>query len=194
MTNEGDIMEKFDGAMIKKRKPLITMVNYGEINPNLSEHLKDSLYQFLQSIGDDLEYTPEINVIHMPNPQIQEKGKEEEVFYRELDKISGKIIVGVTEIGVYDNYISRNIFGFGRVGTGLLSSYRFRKSSPKKMKERLGKEIIKIFSLAADVGHCKNENCIVSYHRQIQDLDSNHGVCKECTEKLIKNINQYMGV
>lgn len=187
-------MEKFDGALIKKRKPLVTLVTYGKINQDLSNHLYESLYKFLQSIDDDLEYTPEISVIQMPNPRIEEQGKEEEVFLKELDKITGKIVVGVTEIGIYDRGISRNIFGFGKAGAGLLSSYRFRESSPKKMKERLGKEIIKVFSLATDVWHCRNENCIVSYHRQIQDLDRNHGVCKECTEKLIKNINQHMAV
>lgn len=185
-------MDKLDGALIKKRKPLVTMVTYGKINQDLSNHLFESLHKFLQSIDDDLEFSPEISVLPMPNPQINKHGNEEDVFLKELDKINGKIVVGVTEIGIYDKNISRNIFGFGRAGTGLLSSYRFRKSPPKKMKERLGKEIIKIFSLATDVWHCRNENCIVSYHREIQNLDRNHGVCKECTEKLIRNINQHM--
>jgi predicted Zn-dependent protease len=187
-------MQRLDGALIKKRKPLITMVTYGKINQDLSNHLYESLYKFLQSIDDELECTPEINLIQMPNPRIEEHGKEEEVFLKELDKITGKIVVGVTEIGIYDMVVSRNIFGFGKPGAGLLSSYRFRESSPKKMKERLGKEIIKVFGLAVDVWHCRNENCILSYHRHVQDLDRNHGVCKICTQRFIENINQYMEV
>jgi len=185
-------MEKLDGALVKMRKPLITLVIYGQINHDLSNYLKESLYNFLRSMDDDLKYTPEISVVKKPNPKLEKKGKEEEVFLRDLDSVSGKIVVGVTGKGIYDNYISRNIFGFGRGGNGLLSSHRFRKSTQRKMRERLGKEIIKIFGLAADVRHCFHGNCILSYHRRVKDLDRNHRVCENCTKKLIQNINQYM--
>lgn len=191
MMKEIVIMDKHCGVLIKGRKSLITLVNWGDVDSDLFNHILRSLQEFLHSLSADLEYKPEINIVQKPLPEIMGLGREEEVFSRELRYVGGKIVLGITDNGIYEG--SRNIFGFGWSGIGLLSTYRFRKTPYGKMKERLGKEIIKIFGLAIDVWHCNQENCILSYHRHIEDLDYNHQVCEECRKQFIKNINQYMG-
>jgi predicted Zn-dependent protease len=181
-----------DGVYVKEDKPSMTLVNFGEVSQTRFELINNSLIKFLSSL--ELNTTPEIRIISKRNPFIKFKEDSEPAFSNEIDNISGNIVIGVTDHGIYDRAIDKYIFGFGRYRSGILSTYRFRNTinSPQKIRERLSKEIIKILALSTGVAHCSSSTCIITYHRSVTDLDTNTWVCDECRDNMKRVINDLL--
>ena len=180
-----------DGIFIRGDRPLVTLVNFGEVSNYLFEAVNNSFYHFFTSIQNELDTIPEICRISIADPIIIEKGDEETAFFSELKTIPGRIVVGVTNKGIYNQSLNRYIFGFGGSNRAILSTYRFMKSNKNfiRIRERLAKEVIKILSIATGVPHCLNPKCILVYHHSISDLDINRGLCDDCRNNMIKGIN-----
>lgn len=183
---------KVDGVYIKEKKPVVTLVNFGDVPPTLFKEIDHSLKWFFRSHQNELDLFPDINLVNRANPLINHREESESKFKYELRLIPGKIVVGVTNKGIYDT--DRYIFGFGWYNKGLLSIYRFINTNkrPQKIRERLAKEIIKILALAIGIPHCQNKQCILTYHYSVVDLDRNTGICDNCREQMIEHINQIL--
>lgn len=188
-------MSEGDGLMVESVRPSVTLVKFGNVSSKLFDHIDISLNHFIYSFGEELERFTTIIQITRPNPKINLHGEEERIFTSQLNKIPGKIVLGVTDMGIYHRPIDRNLFGFGGSGKGLLSTYRFvhTSKSAHRINERLAKEILKILALSSGLPHCSNPNCILSYHRSVVDLDNNHKVCESCKSSLIQSINYLTG-
>ncbi|MFW6173033.1 MAG: hypothetical protein ACOC5T_04750 [Elusimicrobiota bacterium] len=186
---------RFDGSIGEDSRKNLKLVVFGRIEDNISYNLQKSLKSFFISIKEDLGFLPSINLIKRPEPEISNLQNSGVMLNGELSKIHGKIVLGVTDLGIYDDFVQRNIFGYGGNGTGLLSTYRFRQREDgmEKLKERLCKEIIKILGLACGIS-CNEKYCILTYHRFVVDLDVNNDVCPNCREKMIREIKYYMEV
>jgi predicted Zn-dependent protease len=180
-----------DGIYIKGDRPLVMLVNFGEVSNYLFEAINSSFYHFFTSIQNELDTIPEVCRISIADPIIREKGDEETAFFSELNIIPGRIVVGVTNKGIYDRSLDRYIFGFGGSCAAILSTYRFMKTNKNfiRIRKRLAKEVIKILSIATGVPHCANPNCILSYHQSVSDLDINRGLCDDCRKNMIDAIN-----
>lgn len=183
---------KLDGAYIKDNKPAVNLVRFGDVSPNLLNAIELSFKGFFNSLQDELDVKPEINCFNRVDPIIKTDDEARLIFEKDLRLVPGKIVVGVTNQGIYD--IDRYIFGLGWYGRGILSTHRFIKTNkrPQKIRERLAKEVIKILSLAIGTHHCSTQNCIITYHFSVTDLDTNTGVCDNCRENMIKNINRML--
>jgi predicted Zn-dependent protease len=177
-----------DGVCIEEIKPSITLVRFGNLSEQLFQEINSSLLRFISSLGLETD----IRTLTRNEPEIKTKGEARSVFSRELNNTPGSIVIGVTNQGVYD--VDKYIFGFGGYRSGILSTYRFRKTvnSPQKIQERLAKEVIKILALATGVPHCSSSRCVITYHRSVTDLDTNTSVCDNCRDKIKMAINDLL--
>lgn len=184
----------YDGGLKETQKKSITLVAYGNLDKNLFYHLRKSLLEFLGSIENDLGFKVTLESVSRINPEIHSKGTEIDIFVDEMSKIPGNIVIGITSIGLYSLSAypkPRNIFGSGLgEGRGILSNWRF-KNKPN-INERMGKEIIKVLGLSCGIYNCRDQNCILTYHRHVEDLDNNEGVCENCKKNLVEVIKFMM--
>jgi predicted Zn-dependent protease len=183
-----------DGLAIEARHDPIMFVIMGDVDRDVSYSVLRSLRQFLRSCEQDLEYVPPVKVIRRPGPRIDNELDSEDILMRDIKSVPGKIVLGLTEAGLYDRGMARYIFGNGSGSTAVMSTRRFRMvpGGKERMKERLGKEIIKVLSLALYTGSCARQDCILVYHRHVEDLDVNVDVCPDCRLSLVRGIRSCM--
>jgi len=160
---------------------------FGTIEHDLGQALKGSIQGFINSLGDEIVKKPHVSLKTSPVPAEIDKKCPGFSFLRRLDQLPGEIILGVTDLGLYDRACSRNIFGYGNGGRGIMSTYRFRTETSDKsvLSQRLSKEIIKILGLACDIHRCNDPDCVLVYHRNVGDLDRNRSVCSHCRRRFI---------
>lgn len=187
-------MESYDGGLKETKKLILTLVTFGSLDKTLFYNIRKSLQKFLGSIEEDLGFKVIIDVVSRMNPEIYDRGTEIVTFGHEMNKIPGKIVIGVTKTALYDlgaYPVPRNIFGSGYGdGKGILSTWRFE--NKPYVNERMGKEIIKILGLSCGIYNCKDQNCILTNHRHVEDLDNNEGVCENCRKNLVEVIKFMM--
>ena len=133
---------------------------------------------------------PPVKVIRRPGPRIADELDSENILMRDIKKVPGKIVLGLTEAGLYDRGKGEYIFGNGSGSTAVMSTRCFRMvpGGKERIKERLGKEIIKVLSLALYTGSCARHDCILMYHCQVEELDANVDVCPDCRRSLAQGI------
>lgn len=160
---------------------------FGDLEYDLEAALLRSLRGFFPTLGPEPALIPSIRIVHRPLPAGIPDVNQQEVFFREMDTIPGNVILGVTKTGFYDPPMARFIFGNGRDAMGALSDYRFRTESASRglYLERMGKEIIKILGMASGLSSCRDHDCIMVYHRTMEDVDQNRNVCSGCRGKFV---------
>jgi predicted Zn-dependent protease len=120
-------------------------------------------------------------------------------FFDILRTMNGEVNFGITEVGVtYNGEKDPPRFGIGYNGVAIESTYRFRnkicefqKYDFEKFKWRVGKESIKIVSLAYGMKNCKKSYCLLKYHHDVPSLDKGPSVCEECKIKFAEIVKQY---
>jgi predicted Zn-dependent protease len=191
-----DIMKRgYDGFQHRSKRPGISIVFFGRIDRDLEDTLIHSLSQFSGSFGELLSVQPEFSCFHLPNPHKLPNANQETVFFPLLEQVKGNIVIGVTGSGFYDPSLHRYVFSYGSWnGRGLLSTYRFRTEIPNRglFLDRLSKQIIKTLAMACGLGSCSNPECVVSYHRWVEDLDRNRYVCDACRSALIRSFSIFL--
>jgi predicted Zn-dependent protease len=192
------MISRYDGGEypIKKRSRII-LVFFGDTNPDLEEVLENSLKQFIDSIQEDLPVIPRILYRNEPLPRNIPPHNQHRVFFSALQKINGNIVLGITGSELFDPLLSRHVFCYGQVdGRGILSTYRFRKETndSRLLLERLGKQIIRVFAMACTVDSCFDSECVISYHRQVEDLDRNWYICEPCRKDFIRNLAFFLNI
>lgn len=162
---------------------------FGDIDNQLMQYLQKSLAQFFGSLKN-LNNSMTISTKRMNEPNRISRGNESNVFFKLLDEIPANMVLAVTHQALYDEYLGRNIFGYGFNGLGILSTKRFYNAglSGQKLQELLGKETLKILGLMCGINHCYNYDCIMVKHRYVRDLETNGDVCPSCREKIEKKL------
>lgn len=174
-------MSKRDGVETIDKKPTVVLVIFGDIDDDIAYYILKYLKNFVLSFEAELEFTPSFPLLYKSDPRIDSLEEREGIFANELDSIEGDIVLGVTNVGIWSvSPHPRFIFGFGSDAQGLISLCRFRKETENKnlMKERIGKEVIKILARACHVGDCHEKDCILIYHWNVEDFDQNRYVCQ----------------
>jgi len=159
---------------------------FGRIDPDLGESLVNSVQDFIDSFGDEIGKKPFVSLRNAPLPREIQGNKPQFVFLRKLEELGGAISLGVTDLGLYDAGVSRNVFGYGSDGIAILSTFRFKRETADKrhFHQRLGKEIVKLLAMACDLPRCQDPACVVVYHRTMEDVDRNRYVCDTCRTKI----------
>ncbi len=192
------MMYKFDGGLYpKERTPRILLVFFGDIDPFIEEVLTRSLTQFISSILADLAEVPDFFCRYEPVPKFIPRYNQHRVFFSALQKINGNIVIGVTDSEFYSPVLSRYVLCYGQVdGRGMLSTYLFRKGThnPLLFRERLSKQILRVFAMACTLDSCLDSECIISDHRRVEDLDRTRYVCQPCREDFVRNLAFFLGV
>jgi predicted Zn-dependent protease len=167
---------------------------FGDIGADLEGAFLRSLRGFFASIEQETGIIPSIPLHHYPLPEHIPSTSQEDAFFDAMEHIPGNIILGATDTGFYDPPMGRFIFGTGRRSMGALSTHRFRTETSARSLylERMNKEIIKILGMACGLSSCRNPDCIMEYHRTMQDVDRNRLVCRRCREKFVEAITRIM--
>lgn len=184
-----------DGGDEESDRPVVSLVRFGAVERDLVANLTRSLDGFFHMLGNTDIVQPSIRQFHRRIPPLLPVQNQGDFLLSDLDGISSSIIIGISHIPFYDPLLPRHVFGYGYRGRGVLSTFRFKKESENRIlyHERLNKEVIKILALACDLPRCHDRNCIVVYHRTMEDIDRNTSVCKACREKFLKSLKSYLG-
>ncbi len=188
-------MSKSDGAEKEDNTPKVTLVIFGDIDNDISYFLLKYLKTFVMSFEPELQIVPSFPLIRKSNPHIDTLDGRQKIFSKELDTIDGDIVIGITDIGIWDLFPHpRFIFGFGGNTRGLVSLCRFKKETTNKnlLKERVGKEVLKIFARACHVDDCAERECILIYHWKTEDFDINRHVCEKCRSQFAISLKQIL--
>jgi predicted Zn-dependent protease len=189
-------MRGSEGYQKSSKKPAVTLMCFGRTEHDLRDTLLDSLQAFSDSLQDDFPVRPVYSCRYESDPAVIPPVNQAEAYYPLLERAGGNIVLGVTATGFYDPGLSRFIFGYGSFnGRGLLSTYRFRTETPGRrlFLERMGKQIIKTLSMACNMSNCNDQECVISRHRYVSDLDRNRYVCGPCRDELVRGILFYLG-
>lgn len=181
--------------MVEEKKQIsVTLVPFGQVEDDITYAIMKALKEFFSSIEDELECVPSFNVIRRPDPVFEKLYNRDSILLWELEKVPGKIVLGITDAGIWAYDPPRCIFGTGHSGNGILSTVRFKEKADgrEKLKARLGKEALKVLGMACGMGHCSSDNCLLTYHRHVQDLDRNGCMCNKCLKELTEYIRQYV--
>jgi len=184
-----------DGGFLRKDWPGVSFIVYGRIDSTTTETVREALESYLDSIGDKLTKFPKFMQMDRNIPEIRTSQNQQHYYFDDMRHVEGNVRIGLTEGGLYSPADGRNIFGYGNHdGSGIFSLARFRKECANKrlFYHRIGKQSIKILSLALQVSSCSQLNCIVSYHRHVEDLDRNDSICPKCQKEMIMEINGYL--
>lgn len=185
-------MQESDGIRYTRKHLGITLVCFGRIEHELKDELLQSLSAFFDTLKGDLPVRPVCSCRSEPDPEKIPAQNQETAYFPVLESIGGNIILGVTNTGFYDTTLHRYIFGYGQFnGLGLLSTYRFRNetSNRRQYLERTGKQILKTLAMACSLNSCPDKDCVVSYHRYVNDLDRNRYVCESCRRELVSQLS-----
>jgi len=187
-------MSKRDGGEKKDNKPKISLVVFGDIDDDFSYYILRYLKTFITSFDSELNVIPSFPLIRKPNPPITTLEGRELIFFKEIENIHGDIVLGVTDIGFWGVSPPRFFFGTGGNARGLVSLYRFKNETSNKtlLKERVGKEVIKILGRACHVGDCQEKDCILIYHWKLDDFDMNRHVCENCRKKFAYSLKRIL--
>lgn len=190
-------MQSSDGGFcnITPEKNTVSLVLFGRIEPDLKDTLLQSLETFLHTLRGDLRVRPVVVCRHEEEPGEIPPMHQETAFFSALGRMSGSILLGVTNTGLYNPALSRHLFSYGYAdGRGVLSTYRFRKETTGRMLflKRMEKQLVKTLALACTLDSCTDTGCIVSYHRWAADLDRNRYVCAPCRNELAKNLDFFL--
>lgn len=187
-------MSPHDGGTNDSIRPSINLVRFGNVELNLLESLAQSVENFFRFIGNEEIVQPTVLRSWHPLPKKIPDSYQGSFFLSCLDRIPGNIVIGITNHAFYDPSLLRNVFGCGYGGRGSLSTFRFRRECENRrlLYDRLNKEVIKILALASDMSSCSNNNCILVYHRTMQDLDGNTMVCPSCRLEMVRSLQSYL--
>lgn len=191
-------MQQYDsGGERPSKHPTVALVFFEEEDYELKDTLLASVEEFFDWLKGDLQAQPRISLWNARNPENIPAQNQDRVFSPLLDEVNGNIVLGVTRVGFYDPSLPRFVFSYGSwSGRGLLSTYRFRTESPNRSLylDRLRKQIIKTLAMACGLGVCSRPDCVVSYHRWVEDLDRNRCVCDRCRSSLIQSLSDFLDV
>jgi len=184
-----------DGGTQELDRPVVNLVRFGNVEPDLLENLARSVEGFFRFIGEEDIVQPAVLRSRRTLPEKIPDVYQGDFLLSHMDHVPGNIVIGVADLAFYDPSLPRNVFGYGHSGKGSLSTFRFRKECENRqlLYERLNKEVIKILALASDLSSCNNQHCILVYHRTMQDLDQNTAVCPACRQKFVKSLKWYLG-
>jgi predicted Zn-dependent protease len=188
-------MAGYDGVEIPGKHPTVALVFFEERDHELKNALLESLEECFAWLDGEIPSRPKFSICELPNPKNIPSQNQDAFFFPFLDQANGNIILGVTGVGFYDPSLPRFIFSYGRWnGRALLSTYRFRTETTSRslLLERLRKQIIKTLAMACGLGPCSNPECVVSYHRLVEDLDRNRYVCNTCRTELIQSLSIFL--
>ena len=188
-------MLRDDGSERPSKHPTVALVFFEERDHELKDALLGSLEQFFDQLKGELPAQPRFSLWNAQNPGTIPAHNQDRAFFPVIDEMNGNIVIGVTETGFYDPSLSRCVFSYGSwSGRGLLSTYRFRTESPDRslFLDRLSKQIIKTLAMACGLSSCSRPDCIVSYHRWVEDLDRNRGVCDTCRTAFIRSLSEFL--
>jgi len=186
----------FDGGADRTDRPVINLVRFGSVKDDLLESLAKSIEAFIDFIGLMECVRPVVLRSKRRLPDKIPDACQGSFFVDYLEKLPGNIVIGVTDIAFYDPSLQRNMFGYGYGGKGMLSTFRFLRECENRQlfHERTKKEIIKILALACGLSACNDKDCIVVYHRTMQDLDRNTTICPSCRKKLVESLQKYLEI
>ena len=187
-----------NGGSNEDYHPNLVLALYEIVDKKEETSLINSLIYVCSSLTPRLKKNPLITVVHRTNPEFSNYSIEtmSPEFKRSLESIGGEIILGVTHLPLFDPALGRNIFGQSLgMGLGIFSLNRFiTENSPKSVYySRISKEVIKILGLACGLSHCSDGNCILTYHRTMEDLDLNKTICSSCKDNLVDEFNSLFG-
>jgi predicted Zn-dependent protease len=170
-------MSNRDGGEVETRIPVVSIMAFGDIETDLVHHVCLTLKEFFRAFSDFIEVQPTISISYYDVPGDEKTAVSLMKTYLEIS--GGNIVLGLTNEGIWDPSPPRYIFG---LGSGLVSLKRFRSdcSSWSQIKSRFGKEVIKILSLVAGMGSCEDRKCLLQYHWNVEDFDSNIILCERC--------------
>lgn len=170
---------------------------FGRVNSKVLGCLDRTLRKFYAS----LNYQVELKIEKLqPLDKKYRTGElyDAQYFLTVLDflRVSNKITLGVTEVGVFEGEKDHPRFGVGASGKGIISTFRFVKNDTRtvKLQERVGKEAIKVLSFSYGLSHCQKEQCLLSYHPTVDSLDKSIQLCKDCTEAFSDAIREFTGI
>lgn len=187
--------DRSDGGFVRKDCPVLSFIVFGRIDTKTTETVRAALESYFDSIGNELSKFPVFIQIDRNIPEIREARNQQQYYFEDMRQVEGNIKIGLTEGELYSPPDGRNMFGYGNHdGSGIFSLARFRKECSMKrlFYDRIGKQSIKVLSLALQVSSCAQSDCIVSYHRHVEDLDRNTAVCPKCQNEMIMEINEYL--
>lgn len=184
-----------DGGADTSDRPVIAVVNYGNVEQGLIESLARSVEGYLLTLDEEVTIKPAVLRSRKSLPEKIPELYQGTFLLSHLHNLPGNIVIGITDIIFFDPHLPRRIFGYGSGGRGVISTYRFRRESDNRhaLYDRLNKEVIKIFAMACDLPVCNDTECIVMYHKSMEDIDKNTRVCQTCHQKIVKSLEYYMG-
>lgn len=183
------------GGERPSKHPTVALVFFEENDHELKDALLESLEQFFDWLKGEFPTQPRFSLWDAQNPEMIPAHNQDTVFFPVLEQANCNIILGVTGTGFYDPSLPRFIFSCGSwKGRGLLSTYRFRIETNNRglFLDRLRKQIIKTLAMGCGLSACSNPECVVSYHRWVEDLDRNRYVCDRCRTALIRSLSQFL--
>jgi len=184
-----------DGGEYPSKHPTVALVFFEENDDELKGALLESVEQFFDWLKSELPAQPRFSLWNAQNPGTIPPHNQDRVFFPVLEQVNGNIVLGITGTGFYDPSLPRYVFSYGRWnGTALLSSYRFRTETPNRelCLDRLRKQIIKTLAMACGLDSCSDKECVVSYHRWVEDLDKNRYVCKTCKTEFVQSLSEHL--
>lgn len=188
-------MLRHDGGTEESDRPVINLVRFDTVEPDLADSLVVSLEGFFRFIGEDEFARPEVRQSRRCLPAKLPDNYQGSFLLNILDNVAGNIVIGITDAVFSDPNLPRKVFGYGSGGRAVISTYRFRRESSNRrlLYERLDKEIVKILALACDLPVCSNPLCIVIYHKSMVDIDRNTTVCPSCRAQFVRSLGSYLG-
>jgi len=171
---------------------------FGKINTKILNHLFKTLRTFYAGLNYQIGIKVEKSLL-LDEAYKTGEFYDSDYFIGVLNFINAlrnnpeKINIGITEVGVFNGEIDHPRFGVGNHRGGIISTYRFKleKDSKEKLKERVGKEAIKVLSFAYGLRHCQKEECLLSYHPTVESLDRSLRLCKGCKREFTAAILEY---
>lgn len=195
LRNPKEVINESKGKIeIGKKRVELVIFPFGRVDNIIIDHVYHTLKNFLKKLKIDIRLKKG-ETFSLPSWEYRIGTYfKDQGFIDILKKMYGEINFGITEVGVvYNGEKYHPRFGIGSNGVGIQSTYRFKSeiNDFEKYKWRIGKEAIKIVSLAYGMKHCKNNLCLLRFHPTIQSLDRGPNVCEECKKKYIEIVEQY---
>jgi len=189
-------MQQYDsGGERPSKHPTVALVFFEEQDYELRDTLLASVEEFFDWLKGELSAQPRFSLWNARNPENIPTQNQDRVFFPLLEEVNGNIVLGITGTGFYDPSLPRFVFSYGSwSGRALLSTYRFRTESHNRSiyLDRVRKQIIKTLAMACGLSACSRPDCVISYHRWIEDLDRNQCVCDRCRSSLIQSLSGFL--
>lgn len=151
------ILEYDCGECPLKKQSRIILVFFGDNDPEIEKVFLSSQDHFFNSIHEELPVVPIILSRYEPIPGNLPHHNKYRVFFSALQKITGNIVIEITDSEFSDSEHSRQIFCYGQADCrGMLSMYRFRKEAHNTMVllEHVRKYMLKVMAMACTIDTC----------------------------------------